>query len=91
MLADFIESLQKEIQKQGAKLELVQQGNPVDYNIVVAQESAFDGAGASAMALDPSCKLIASVVRSGRMSGKGALRATAKELARKLFILAKIR
>ena len=59
----------------------------LEYNIIIAQESSIGGAAASVVVLDRSGHLVASVVRSGRMSGKGAFNATAKELAKKLAVL----
>ena len=45
------------------------------------------GAAASVIVLDKKGLFVASVVRSGRWSGKGALNAVAKELAKKLAVL----
>jgi hypothetical protein len=58
-----------------------------DYTIVLAQESTVGSAAAAVIALDRSGDLAASVVRSGRMSGKGAVNACTKELAKKIAIL----
>jgi hypothetical protein len=87
-LADFVDSCQREFAAHGLKLELVSSDGTFQYNIVIAQESSLAGAGAAVIALDRKGVFVASVVRSGRMSGKGALNASAKELAKKLAILA---
>jgi hypothetical protein len=55
--------------------------------IVVAQESSVSGAAAAVIALDSKGLFVASVVRSGRWSGKGAFNASAKELTKKLSSL----
>ncbi len=87
-LADFVESCQREFADRGLKLQLVSFDAEFKYNVVIAQESSVSGAAAAVVALDRKGIFVASVVRSGRMSGKGALNASAKELAKKLAILA---
>ena len=66
---------------------LVRPDENYDYNIVVAQESSISGAAAAVIALDSKGLFVASVVRSGRWSGKGAFNASAKELAKKISLL----
>ncbi len=90
LLADFIKNMEREFDKQGMKLELVQRGGASDYNIIVSQDSSFEGAAAAVIALDKNCNLIASVIKADRLSGKGALNASAKELAKKIAVLRKI-
>lgn len=68
-------------------LQIVRPDGVYDYNIVVAQESSMGGAAAAVIALDNKGLFVASVVRSGRWSGKGAFNASAKELAKKLSVL----
>jgi ABC-type glycerol-3-phosphate transport system substrate-binding protein len=85
-LTDFVTECQREFVNHGLKLQLVPYDGDFDYNIVIAQESSLGGAAASVIALDKRGLLVASVVRSGRMSGKGAFNATAKELAKKLAV-----
>jgi len=87
-LADFIEECKHEFPNHGLELQIVPFDGGFDYNIVVAQESSASGAAAAVVALDPKGRFVASVVRSGRLSGKGALNAAAKELAKKLAVLA---
>lgn len=87
-LADFVESCQREFADRGLKLQLVSSDAEFQYNVVIAQESSVSGAAAAVVALDRRGVFVASVVRSGRMSGKGALNASAKELAKKLATLA---
>jgi hypothetical protein len=86
-LADFIESCKREFSERGMKLVLARPDEGYDYNIVVAQESSLGGAAAAVVVLDSKGLFVASVVRSGRMSGKGAFNASAKELAKKLAAL----
>jgi hypothetical protein len=86
-LTDFVEECQREFSNQGLKFQLVPFDGGFEYNIVVAQESSVGGAAASVVVLDKKGLFVASVVRSGRMSGKGAFNATAKELAKKLAVL----
>ncbi|HST12382.1 MAG TPA: hypothetical protein VLL05_18550 [Terriglobales bacterium] len=68
-------------------MKLARPDEGYDYNIVVAQESSISGAAAAVIALDNKGLFVASVVRTGRMSGKGAFNASAKELTKKLAAL----
>jgi len=86
-LPDFVQSLQREFKEEGMQIDLVERGAEFDYNIVLAQETSVSGASAAVVALDKNCNFVASVVRAGRFSGKGALNASAKELAKKIAIL----
>ena len=86
-LPNFVESCKREFGEHGMKLQLVRPDEAYDYNIVVAQESSVGGAAAAVIALDSKGLFVASVVRSGRMSGKGAFNASAKELAKKIALL----
>ncbi len=86
-LPNFVESMRREFGEQGMRVELVERGIEFDYNIVLAQESSMGGAAAAVVVLDKGCNFVASVVRSGRLSGKGALNASAKELAKKIALL----
>jgi hypothetical protein len=86
-LPDFVEDCRHEFENRGIKLQTVPFDSDFEYNIVIAQESSMGGAAAAVVALDKKGLFVASVVRSGRMSGKGALNASAKELAQKLSVL----
>lgn len=86
-LSSFVEECEHEFASQGLKLQLVPFDGGFQYNVVIAQESSIDGAAASVVALDKDGRFVASVVRSGRLSGKGAFDACAKELAKKLAVL----
>jgi hypothetical protein len=86
-LSDFVEDCRHEFENRGIKLQTVPFDSDFEYNIVIAQESSMGGAAAAVIALDKKGLFVASVVRSGRMSGKGALNASAKELAQKLVVL----
>lgn len=55
--------------------------------MVLAQETSVGGAASAVIALDKDCTFVASVVRSGRFTGKGALNASAKEVAKKMAVL----
>lgn len=87
LLPNFVEECKREFAKQGLSLQLTSFDEGFQYNIVIAQESTFGSAAAAAIVIDKKGRFIASVVRSGRMSGNGALNATAKELAKKLAVL----
>jgi hypothetical protein len=86
-LSDFVESCKREFIEHGMKVQLARPDESYEYNIVVAQESSVSGAAAAVIALDGKGLFVASVVRSGRWSGKGAFNASAKELAKKLMVL----
>ena len=86
-LPDFVESCKREFSEHSLKLQLTSPDESYEYNIVVAQESSVSGAAAAVIALDRKGLFVASVVRSGRWSGKGAFNASAKELAKKLVVL----
>jgi len=86
-LTDFIEDCRREFANRGVKLQTVPFDSEFEYNIVIAQENAMGGAAAAVIALDKKGLFVASVVRSGRMSGKGVLNASAKELSQKLSVL----
>ena len=86
-LPNFIESCKREFKEKGMDLELVRPDEGYEYSIIVAQESSVSGAAAAVIVLDNKGLFIASVVRSGRWSGKGAFNASAKELAKKISLL----
>jgi len=86
-LPNFIQSARDAFSEQGLKLELVRQGERFDYNIICAQETSLAGAASACVALDMNGLFVASVVRSGRWRGKGALNLTKKELAKKIAVL----
>ena len=69
------------------KLTLVERGAEFDYNVVIVQESSISGAAAAIIVLDRTSSFVASVVRSGRWTGKGAFNASTKELAKKIPLL----
>ncbi|MGH9200702.1 MAG: hypothetical protein ACRD2A_05645 [Vicinamibacterales bacterium] len=86
-LPDFVDSLRREFSGHGMSMILVERNGEFDYNIVLAQESSIGGAAAAVIVLDRGAGFVTSVVRSGRLSGKGAFNASAKELAKKIAIL----
>ena len=59
----------------------------LDFSILLAQESGLGSAAAAIIAIDRDGVIAASVVRSGRFSGRGAINACTKELAKKLAVL----
>lgn len=82
---DFIEECQKEFATQGLKLQVVNAiTDDFKYNVILSQETSYSGAAASVVALDKKGAYVASVVRSGRVSGNSALKSASKELAKKL-------
>ena len=86
-LPDFLESLRRDCTDRGITLTLVDRASEFDYNIILAQESTIGSAAAAVVVLDRTATFVTSVVRSGRLSGKGAFNASAKELAKKIAIL----
>jgi hypothetical protein len=87
---NFVEEFKAESKALGLAVQIVERHSPdLDYSIVLAQESTFGSAAAAIIALDRDGSVAASVVRSGRMSGHGAINACTKELAKKLAILRK--
>jgi hypothetical protein len=82
---DFIEECQKEFATQDLKLQVVNTlTEDFKYNVILSQETSYSGAAASVIALDKKGAYVASVVRSGRVSGNSALKSASKELAKKL-------
>lgn len=84
----FVDAFKREATEAGLSVQLSER-SAADYNIVVAQESTLGSAAAAVIALDKDATLVASVVRSGRLSGKGSINACAKELAKRIAILKK--
>ena len=87
-LSDFVESCKREFGERNIDLQIARSDETFDYNIVVVQESSVSGAAGAVVVLNQKGQFVASVVRSGRWSGKGALNASAKELVKKMAILA---
>lgn len=85
------ESLRRELIGVGITVRLVGRSEEYDYSIVVAQETTLGSAAAAVIALDHNGSFVTSVARSGRMTGKGAFNASAKELAKKIAILRGVR
>src|SRR5215470_8590938 len=84
LVPEFIDQLRREFRDNRMELLVVERDAQYDYNIVIAQESTLGSAAAATIVLDRSSSLVTSVVRSGRLSGKGALNASAKELAKNI-------
>ncbi|HEX2594739.1 MAG TPA: hypothetical protein VHL34_24765 [Rhizomicrobium sp.] len=86
--AKFIESLRESASGERVQIDIKPRTDAtLDYTVIIAQESSLGGAAAAVIAMDKAGDVAASVVRSGRMSGKGALNACAKELIKKLKVL----
>lgn len=86
----FIDTLKDEGKAIGLSFEVVDRGNAqIDYQIYLAQETTVGSAAAAVIVLDRSGGIALSVVRSGRLSGKGAINACTKEVAKRLAILRK--
>jgi hypothetical protein len=86
-VALFVEASRREFAKHGMTFQPVPFEGDFEYNIVIAQELEFKEATASVVVLDRKGLLLTSVVRSGRLSGKSAFNATARELAKKMAVL----
>jgi hypothetical protein len=88
--SNFIESLKDAARENKLAIEIVVRNDPsLTFTLIIAQESTVGSAAAAVIALDRQGDVAASVVRSGRMSGRGALNACAKELVKKLLVLAR--
>jgi hypothetical protein len=86
----FVESMKDAGRDFGLSVEIIPKSDEGrNYTIIIAQESSLGGAAAAVIALDRDGEVAASVVRSGRLSGSGAMNACAKELAKKLAVLTK--
>lgn len=85
--ASLVEALRSEANSAGLDLRVVDWRTPHDYTVILAQETSMAGAAAAVIALDADQEVVASVVRSGRLSGKGAMNACAKELVKRLVAL----
>jgi ABC-type uncharacterized transport system substrate-binding protein len=84
---NFIESLKEAAKESGLRIDLVSKGEDPTYTLVIAQETTIASAAAAVIALDKAGDVAMSVVRSGRLSGRGALNACAKEIVKKLVVL----
>lgn len=83
LVATFTASLHDAAKEQHTTIAVVDKAQAT-YTILVAQESTVGSAAAAVFALDAKGQMVASVVRSGRMSSRGALNACAKELLKRL-------
>jgi len=82
-LADFIRVLRGELRVAGIDVEVVQRGEPYDYNVVFVQTEAE----AAAIALDREGVLVASAVDSA-IRAKGATEGSARALAKRITAIA---
>ena len=88
--SNFIESLKDTAREARLSIEIVPRSDAaLQYTVIVAQETTIGSAAAAVIALDREGDVAASVVRSGRFSGRGALNACAKELVKKILVLAR--
>lgn len=86
----FISSIREAARAESMEVAVVPRNDAdLDYTLIVAQESSIGGAAAAVIALDKAGDVAASVVRSGRLSGRGAINACAKEMIKKLDIIRK--
>lgn len=79
----------EQLRAAGLAFDLVSRGEQPGFTLVIAQESTLGTATAAVIVLDAAGDVATSVVRSGRFSGRGALNACAKEIAKRLTSLAK--
>lgn len=84
--SNFLESLRDAAKDNGFTVD-IQPRSEAEYVLLVAQESTIGTAAAAVIALDRDGEIVASVVRSGRLSGRGAFNACAKELIKKFAVL----
>ena len=84
LVPEFVDQLRREFRDNRMELFIVDRSADYEYNIVIAQESTLGSAAGAVVVLDRSGSLVTTVVRSGRLSGKGALNASAKELAKNI-------
>jgi hypothetical protein len=85
---DFIDDLKASAPDAKVQIVVVPRSDPQrKYTLAIAQESTVGTAAAAVIVLDRDGDVATSVVRSGRFSGKGALNACAKEIAKKLATL----
>jgi hypothetical protein len=90
LVPQFVETLKQEGRAAGLEVTVTERSNTdLDYRILLAQESTVGSAAAAVIVLDRDGNIALSVVRSGRMSGKGAINACTKEVAKKIAILKK--
>jgi hypothetical protein len=72
--SNFIDSFRDAGKELGLVIEVVPRSDAMrSYMIIIAQESSVGGAAAATIALDADGDVVASVVRSGRLSGRGAI------------------
>ncbi len=87
LVPNFIETFKAESRALGLQVEIVERRSAtLDYNILIAQETTLGSAAAAIVATSRDGDLVASVVRSGRFSGRGAINACTKELAKKIAV-----
>jgi len=88
--SNFIESIKNAAREEKLGVEIVPRSDlTLTYTVIIAQETTIGSAAAAVIALDRQGDVAASVVRSGRLSGRGALNACAKELVKKILVLAR--
>ena len=86
----FIGELKAVATQAGLRIEVVPRTDEKrEYTFAIAQETTLDNAAAAVVVLDRSNEVAMSVVRSGRLSGRGALNACAKELVKNLQTLSR--
>ena len=87
---NFIEDLRAAAVAAKVVIEIVPRTDETRaYTLIIAQESTLGSAAAAVIGLDTGGDVALSVVRSGRFSGRGALNACAKEVIKKIAVLAK--
>jgi hypothetical protein len=90
LVPQFVETLKQEGRAAGLEVTVTERSNAdLDYRILLAQETTIGSAAAAVIVLDRDGNIALSVVRSGRLSGKGAINACTKEVAKKIAILKK--
>jgi hypothetical protein len=86
--SNFIEDLKGAAKDLGLQVSIVPRGDDsLKYTLAIAQETTVGSAAGAVIGMDRTGDVVMSVVRSGRFSGRGALNACAKEIAKKMAIL----
>ena len=87
VMARMIQSLREREEEYGFQFTIVEKlSDPWDIRIVLAAEGtgAWNYAQGSAIVLTNECRVIAAVMRSNRLTAKGATNAVAKEIVKNL-------
>lgn len=85
----FVETLKSEGRTAGLTFQITDAQSEADYRVYLMQETTVGSAAAAIIVLDKTGAIVTSVVRSGRLSGHGAINACTKEVVKRIAILKK--